>query len=776
MKGREKLHSLVLAMSKGNHLFNFKNTPNKRSVGRVIPNNKDINKPKISIITAYYNASKYIMETAESVFKQTFPYFEWIIVNDGSTEKNTDSILNDLKKIDNRIRIINIDNHGPAYARYLAAKESKSDIVLFLDADDMIDNTLLECGYFTLLTNKAATWAYCNIAAFGRKEYLWNPVFDSEVEKNTNLVSINSFIRKEKFLEIEEYSKLPKEVHEDYFLWLSFIKKGYYPVRMNYYGFWYRTSEEGRLFSINTDEEKSKIAESYIEKVRNEINQNVSAIQYPSDNLNSMNYPYTFDFKKILEKKSKHILLLVPWLVFGGADNFNLNLAKGLKKRGYKITIILTEPSEYVLRSAFEEYADEIFDLTTFLNEEDWAAFIHYIIYSRKIDLCFQSNSIYGYHIIPWLKHKFPKIPFVDFLHAEQWEWRNGGYPRDSIAISNFLDTTYVCSKNLENILYNDMNKIRKNTRVIYIGIDSEYFNPNIVEDNLSEKYKKRKVILFPCRLAYIKRPILMLNILNKLKDIHEDILVIVVGDGPAYNDMKKYVDDNKLEKYIEFVGYQKDVRPYYKIADVTLICSLSEGVSLTTYESLSMGVPVVSSDVGGQKEVITSDVGVIVKNYQSKSLDEYNFNYSDEEINEYIEAIDKVLKSNLDFKKKSREGIINKFSSIDTINKLIDDFDELIKKGSSIDSKYLNNIEFAERFLVNFTEKEQIQRNKKKLYEIIDQKNVDIELRNKNITDLESKISLLNQEIDKKSLELVSIKGSRSYKISKKISDILHK
>ena len=37
-----------------------------------------------------------------------------------------------------------------------------------------------------------------------------------------------SEIIKEKFLEIEEYSKLPKEVHEDYFLWLSFIKKGYY--------------------------------------------------------------------------------------------------------------------------------------------------------------------------------------------------------------------------------------------------------------------------------------------------------------------------------------------------------------------------------------------------------------------------------------------------------------------------------------------------------------------------------------------------------------------
>ena len=153
-------------MSKENDLFNFKNTPNIRNVEKVTSNAIDINNPKISIITAYYNASKYINETAASIFKQTFPYYEWIIINDGSTEENTDSVLADLKKIDNRIRIINIDNHGPAYARYFAAKEAKSDILFFLDADDMIDNTLLECGYFTLLTNKGATWAYSNIVAF----------------------------------------------------------------------------------------------------------------------------------------------------------------------------------------------------------------------------------------------------------------------------------------------------------------------------------------------------------------------------------------------------------------------------------------------------------------------------------------------------------------------------------------------------------------------------------------------------------------------------------
>ena len=44
-------------------------------------------KPEITIVTAYYNGNTYIDETINCVLNQTFPYWEWIIVNDGSTKK-----------------------------------------------------------------------------------------------------------------------------------------------------------------------------------------------------------------------------------------------------------------------------------------------------------------------------------------------------------------------------------------------------------------------------------------------------------------------------------------------------------------------------------------------------------------------------------------------------------------------------------------------------------------------------------------------------------------
>ncbi|MEG2348015.1 MAG: glycosyltransferase [Clostridia bacterium] len=759
--------------------FDFSRLPLMEIANRNI---KDNIIPLISIITPYYNASKYIMQTATSILNQTFKHFEWIIINDGSTDKDTEEVLENLKKLDNRIIVLNKENAGPASARYFGVQNSKADIVFCLDADDLINNTMLECGYFTLFTNNEATFAYTPFVTFGDSNFLYNHKFNLEDEKKENIIAVASFIRKDKFLELEEYIKLPKEVHEDWYMWLSFFKKGYKPVMMNFYGFWYRSLDTGRLHSINSDNKKANIAHKYINNIAKTINTEIECIQFPQLFNNNYNfYPFEFaKFNKInssIKKDKKRILFIIPWAVVGGADLFNLNYIKYLKKNNYEISVITTEIHEYDLRQQFEECVDDFFDLTTFLKKEYWPAFISYIMKSRNVDLVFECNSMYGYMIIPWLKSKFPNIPIIDFLHAEQWEWRDGGYPRDSIAVSKFLDATFVCSNHLKEVMQKDMNKKVDNTEVIYLGIDDSIFDPSKkykIEEEIKAKIKNKKVILFPCRLSYIKRPILMLTIIKKLVEVNKNIVVLVVGDGPAKKDMIKFIDDNKLSEYIIFTNYKADVRPYYAIADLTLICSLSEGITLTAYESLSMGIPVVSSDVGGQRELVSSDVGAIVKNYQSRVKDEFNFDYSEDEINAYLEKIQKIIElddfSKTDLKNRCRTLILERFSSQIMYRKLTDKIDALIKNGSQIDKNLLNNIEFFERFLVSYNEKEFLQKELNRNYKIIEENNIE---RTKEIQKLNDSYVYLKEELDKKSEELVGIKSSRSYKAVKKIMRI---
>ena len=351
--------------------FDFSKEPGKEITKRKILNDS---KPLVSIITPYYNASKYIKQTAFSIINQTFPYWEWIIVDDGSTDQSTEEILNNIAKMDSRIKILKKENAGPAAARYFGVQKATSDIIFCLDADDLIENTMLECGYFTLFTNKDAAFAYTSICTFGDKNYLYSPMFDTLKEKKENIIAVASFIRKKLFLEVEEYSKLPKGVHEDWYMWLYFLSKGYKPVRMNFYGFWYRRLNTGRLNNISSDKEKSKLAERYINKIGKNIKDHVGAIQYPSSEYNFDTYPVEFEWEKMpinIKGEKKRILCIFPWSVMGGADIFNLNLLKGLKDKGYEITIVTTEPREYMFRQKFEEVVDEYFDLTSFLNRKD---------------------------------------------------------------------------------------------------------------------------------------------------------------------------------------------------------------------------------------------------------------------------------------------------------------------------------------------------------------------------------------------------------------------
>ncbi len=91
----------------------------------------------ISIITPCFNSEKYIALTIRSVLKQTYPYWELIVVDDASTDA-TPKIIEEFIKKDNRIVLIqNPNNQGAASSRNLATQKAKGDFIAFLDADDL---------------------------------------------------------------------------------------------------------------------------------------------------------------------------------------------------------------------------------------------------------------------------------------------------------------------------------------------------------------------------------------------------------------------------------------------------------------------------------------------------------------------------------------------------------------------------------------------------------------------------------------------------------------
>ncbi len=613
-------------------------------------------KPVISIITPYYNSKKYIEITANSVLNQTFPFFEWIIVDDGSKDEESLKKLQEIKKLDDRIKVYHKENEGLAATRdYGASKSSEtSKYFVFLDDDDVISPTFLECAYWTLETNINASWAYCDVVNFQGEEFLWRKMFNSEVEKKENLLTAMALIRKKDFFEVGGYELREKSVFEDWNFWLKLLSKGKFPVRMSFLGFWYRRKPKNES-ELGRAKSNMKTAMKYVNETAKNVKKEVNAIQYPK---------YEYDWEKIVdsipniiipkEKKNEKIkiLMIIPWMVVGGADKFNLDIVSKVNKDKFEFIIVTTLPSENTWRQQFEEHAI-VYDLTSFLDKKFWISFINYIIEKNNIDLIFNTNSTFGYASIPYLKSNHPEIPIIDYVHMEEWYWRSGGYSRDSSIVSGFLDKTYLCNNNSAKLLVECFGSKKEKVETCYIGVDEEKYNPKLYQkENILKKYnlknEKKYIISYICRISAQKRPYLMVNIIKRLKEKRDDFLFVIAGDGPMLQEIKNKVKSLNLEDVVCFLGNITNTEDIYAISDLTLNCSIKEGVALTSYESLSMGVPVISADVGGQKELINESVGVIVPCMQDETQIN-NYNYSDEEINNYVE------RNRTNFRKKSR-------------------------------------------------------------------------------------------------------------------------
>lgn len=118
-----------------------------------------------SVVIPLYNKEKYIQRAINSILNQTHQKFEIIIINDGSTD-DSERLAESMR--DKRIKIYNQSNQGVSSARNMGVSFSKYNLITFLDADDIWENTFLK--EINKLVNK-----FPEAALFGTNNYFQYP-------------------------------------------------------------------------------------------------------------------------------------------------------------------------------------------------------------------------------------------------------------------------------------------------------------------------------------------------------------------------------------------------------------------------------------------------------------------------------------------------------------------------------------------------------------------------------------------------------------------------
>jgi glycosyltransferase involved in cell wall biosynthesis len=123
---------------------------------------------------------------------------------------------------------------------------------------------------------------------------------------------------------------------------------------------------------------------------------------------------------------------------------------------------------------------------------------------------------------------------------------------------------------------------------------------------NRKNRAQEEKKIFVVSRLDWKKKRIwIAIDVLDEVIKENEKVNLVVVGDGPDKEKMRRYAKEKEVSQKVEFRGYRENVWEQYQEASVVLIPSLFEGLPLTALEAAACGTPVVASRIGPLEEVV---------------------------------------------------------------------------------------------------------------------------------------------------------------------------
>ena len=153
----------------------------------------------------------------------------------------------------------------------------------------------------------------------------------------------------------------------------------------------------------------------------------------------------------------------------------------------------------------------------------------------------------------------------------------------------------------------------REKVLVLYNDIDDKRFESVNEADQKALKEKlgipiDKKVVLFVHRLTPVKRFSYQIPFLAESEDFRRaNAILIVVGGGPEENIIYEEYKKSLFKDCIQLIGKvpNAEIMDYYKVADVFINPSYSEGFPRVVIEAMSSGLPVVATDVGGTRDIM---------------------------------------------------------------------------------------------------------------------------------------------------------------------------
>lgn len=293
--------------------------------------------------------------------------------------------------------------------------------------------------------------------------------------------------------------------------------------------------------------------------------------------------------------KRLRVLFTIPNFDTAGSGKVVYDLVSGLDKEHFDVEIACDHGGG----DFFENIKSLGVKVHYYKTKTSYRPYLSLMSRVLKISSFFRTQQYDIIHSWNWssdwtepLAARFARVKWIYTKKAMSWgnfHWKIRSF------LANFIVTI--------NEEMTDYFPYKKNQELIPLGLDTTYYNPELFQRNDRNHNAALKIITV-ANLVPVKGVEVLIKAFSMLSN--NEAKLVVLGDNETeYSEfLKTYCKDLKINEKVEFIKRQDDVRPYLVDADLYVIPTLDtgrkEGMPMALVEAMSMGIPVLGSNISG--------------------------------------------------------------------------------------------------------------------------------------------------------------------------------
>lgn len=312
------------------------------------------------------------------------------------------------------------------------------------------------------------------------------------------------------------------------------------------------------------------------------------------------------------------ILQVITSMSVGGAEKLVSEIAPLLQEKGHLVDVLLFDGTDTSFKLALQKKGIRIFEFSK-------GGLVYNPLYILKLfSFLKKYDIVHTHNTAPQLFAAFGSVLCSVVLVTTEhntsnrrrgWKW----YKPIDRWMYNQYETVITISDKAEENLKDYLGHYDTHICTVYNGVNISHFKDAKSDDSLRRNIDK-KIIVMVAGFRYQKDQDTLIRAMKYL--LKEKYELWLVGDGERRELLEQLVNKEKMESIVRFLGIRSDIPTILKTADVVVMSSHFEGLSLSSIEGMSVGKPFIASDVDGLHE-ITIGAGVLFPHGDAEQLAE---------------------------------------------------------------------------------------------------------------------------------------------------------